>query len=318
MVTETTLSTKKRPGTNGSHNHANGNGTTSYKTRENWPLDFAAAYRRERGPYTIRNAITLLSEEPLELFNGWLVWQPMTNPVERGVAANIQEILSIVARTQGFGRAYPDQMECVMVNEDMYKPDVCLISKERFERQVQPNEPGSEHLILKGSPEFVVEIRSPSNRRTQERKKRKSYFESGAMIIWDVADKKRKIWVYEASNPDKFQEYGENDEISCEALLPGWKRKVADFFNKDLSAEEVVGQAAVEWRAESRAEGKLEGELTGLRKVLLIQAQARFGENLPNNLEARLNRCESAKLVELAALFAIATDLADWLKALPE
>lgn len=83
--------------------------------------------------------------------------------------------------------------------------------------------------MLKGSPELVIEIRFPSNRRSQERKKRRKYFESGAVVIWDVDYQKRKIWVYEVGSPEKGQEYTEQDEISCEALLPGRKRKVADF-----------------------------------------------------------------------------------------
>lgn len=68
------------------------------KTRENWPVDLAAAYRRDHGPYTLSNASTLLAEEPLELFNGWLVWQAMTDAQERRVAATIQEILSLAFR----------------------------------------------------------------------------------------------------------------------------------------------------------------------------------------------------------------------------
>jgi len=311
MVTRT-LSSRKRPPTNGLHNQANG--TKNFKTKQDWPLDLGEAYQRDRGPYTLHNAITLLAEEPLELFNGWLVWQAMTDAEERRIAATIQVILDIAARALGFGQAYPDQLECVMVNQDLLKPDVCVISKERYEQQVEPEAPGSEHLVLKGSPELVVEIRSPSNRRTQERKKRKSYFESGAEVIWDVDYQKRKIWVYEVGTPDKGQEFTEQDEISCKPLLAGWKRKVEDFFSKDLSAEEIVGQVAGQWRAESKAEGEIEA----LRNILIIQAEARFGKELPENLEERLNHCKLEKLIELATLVATTSSLADWLKALPD
>lgn len=304
MVTRTlNPKTRRRSGTNG------------YQTNPHWPVDFAAAYERDRGPYTLHNAITLLAEEPLELINGWLVWQSMTDAEERRAAANIQEILSLAARAIGFGQAYPDQLECEMANEDVYKPDVCLISKERYDNQVQPAEPGSQHFVLKGSPELVVEIRSPSNRRTRERQKRANYFENGALVIWDVDYKKRRIWVYEVGTPDEGREYHEQDVITCEAILPGWKRKVADFFSKDLSAEEIVGEAANQWRAESRAEGRAEGELAVLRRVLLIQAQARFGNDLPDDLEERLSRYEQAELMNLAASLPAAHNLAEWLKA---
>jgi len=311
MVTRT-INTTKRPAKNGSR--AKTNGPTPYRTSQNWPLDYAEAYRRLPGIYTIHNATTLIAEEPLELFNGWLVWQAMTEPQERRIAGTIQVILDIAVRASGFGQTYPDQLECEMLNEDVHKPDVCIISTERFEKQVELVNPTSEHHILKGSLELVVELRSPSNRRTKEKQKRKVYFESGTVVIWDVDCEKSKIWVYEVEDPEKRQEYTENDEISCERLFPGWKRKVADFFSPDLSAEEIVGQVASQWRAESRAEG----ELTAIRQVLLIQVQARFGEELLDRVEERLSLCKLEKLIELATLLATTNTFADWLKVLPD
>ena len=93
----------------------------------NWPADIGEAYRRYRGPHTIQNAEVLIQEEPLEIYNGWLVWQDMTDAEERRIAAVIQEILSMAARVVNFGQAYPDQFECLMINEDIFKPDVCLV-----------------------------------------------------------------------------------------------------------------------------------------------------------------------------------------------
>src|SRR5947208_1399603 len=107
MASET-LTTKKRHSKNGSslrHKEA----TTIYRSAENWPVDIEAAYRRLPGPYTAANAWVLLEEEPLELFNGWLVWQEMTNLEERRIANIIQVILDLAARWVGFGQAYPDQ-----------------------------------------------------------------------------------------------------------------------------------------------------------------------------------------------------------------
>jgi hypothetical protein len=52
-----------------------------------------------------------------------------------------------------------------------------------------------------------------------------------------------------------------------------------------LSAKEIVGQVASEWRAESKAEGEKVGQEAGrksaLQEVLVIQAQAHFKEELP-------------------------------------
>jgi Uma2 family endonuclease len=301
MATET-FTTKKGPSENGKE--------PVYRTRQDWPLDFEAAYRRVRGPYTAVNTWVLLDEEPLELFNGWLVWQPMTDADERRIAGVIQEILSLAARWAHFGQAYPDQLECVMGNGDVFKPDVCLVSHKRFDSRVEPVAAGLDHKILRGSPEFVVEIRSPSNRRTQERRKRKIYFENGTEVIWDVDPIKHKIWVYEVENPETSREFNTSDEITCERFLPGWKRKVGDFFEKDLTTEQIVGQPVEEWRKE----GFEQGERATLIKLILRQAGRRFGESaLPSDLEATLNRLSPEQLTELADAINVSSTLADWL-----
>ena len=136
-----------------------------------WPTDILEAYGRSVGPYTIDNAEMILDGEAVELYNGWLVWQEMTDFFERTVAGNIQAMLDLSARKAGFGAGLPDQMECLLSNGDVIKPDIALISWGRA-ATAQPTGP-SQRLILHGCPELVVETRSPSNRRAQERRKRK-------------------------------------------------------------------------------------------------------------------------------------------------
>src|ERR1700709_209947 len=127
-----------------------------------WPRTGLEAYARWRGPYTVENASTLLQEEPLELYNGWLVWDKLTDFEERRFAANIQEILSMVARLIHFGQAYPDQVECELKGGDVIKPDVCMVSKERVKTRLAERGP-DKRLLLQGGPELAVELRSPSN-----------------------------------------------------------------------------------------------------------------------------------------------------------
>jgi Uma2 family endonuclease len=41
-------------------------------------------------------------------------------------------------------------------------------------------------LVLQGGPDLVVELRSPSNTRPEEKRKRPQYFDNGTLIVWDV------------------------------------------------------------------------------------------------------------------------------------
>lgn len=279
------------------------------ETGGRWPRSGTEAYARYRGPYTVENASTLLEEEPLELYNGWLVWDKLTDFEERGFAANIEEILSMVARLIGFGRAYPDQVECELAGGDVIKPDVCLVSDERVKTRLAARGPDN-RLLLQGGPELAIELRSPSNTRAEERRKRKQYFDNGTSIVWDVDPKRKRIWVWRVETPDQHREYKGNDLIDCEPLLPGWQRRAGDFFAQNLTAEEVAGQAAQEWRADERH--------NALRDVLLLQAGVKFGPELPADLAERLNRLDAAQLTALVASIATSPTLADWLASSPE
>jgi Uma2 family endonuclease len=228
------------------------NGKQSPRVEErpdNWPRDILQAYARGQGPYTVDNANTILEEEAVELYNGWLVWQEMTNPIERRVVANLQAMLDLSARKAGFGQAMPDQLECLLSNGDVIKPDASLLSWQNLESGLVPTGP-NERPLLRGCPELVIEVRSPSNWRAQERRKRQLYFTNQTQIVWDVDEANQGIWVFRAENPEEPTLYQMGDEITCEPLLPGWRRALAHIFAEEASAEAVAGEVAVAWRAE--------------------------------------------------------------------
>ncbi len=291
--------------------------------RENastWPLDLIEAYARPPGPYTIENAETILEEEPIELYNGWLVWQEMTNFIERRVVANINDMLSVPARKMGFGQILPDQVECLLKDGTVIKPDTSLISWQRVERVVTPKGPRDRPTLV-GCPELVVEARSPSNRRIQEKRTRKLYFANHTQIVWDVDEINREIWVYRAELPEEPTHFGMDDEIDCEPLLPNWRRRVADIFAAEVSAETVLGEVVDEFRNEGKIEGieigKADGAAQALRSVLPLLVRVRFGVQPPVDLPQRLQRRNLTQLEQLQNAVETCATIEQWLALLP-
>ena len=168
---------------------------------EGWLSDPLEALKRERGPFTAVTAEQILEEEAVELYNGWLVPQEMTDLVERKVVSTIQGMLDLSARKIDFGQAIMDQMECLLNNGTVIKPDCSLISWERFNRDVIPYGPNQRPTLI-GCPELVIESRSPSNWRKQEAAKRALYFAHGTKIVWDVDEANNEIYVYRAEAPE--------------------------------------------------------------------------------------------------------------------
>jgi Uma2 family endonuclease len=257
-----------------------------------WLSDPLEAQTRPPGPYTLENADLYLDQEAVELYNGWLVWQEMTDFKERTVIGTIHSMLDLSARKLGFGQAVPDQAECLLRNGDVIKPDACLISWQRLQTAAVPQGPNNRILLL-SCPELVIESRSPSNRRRQEAQKRAQYFAHGTEIVWDVDEENAVIYVYQAATPTKPTRYGKADAITC-ALLPGWRRQVADIFADRASAEAVAGEVADAWREEGieigeargieigEARGIEIGEAKGMRQGLLaalaLGLELKFGD----------------------------------------
>lgn len=227
-----------------------------------WLDDPLEAMARPRGPYTLDNADDYLDQEPVELYNGWLVWQEMTDIRERTVIGTLHSMLDLSARKAGFGQAVPDQAECLLRDGHIIKPDASLISWQRLQSASAPQGP-NDRILLLICPELVIESRSPSNRRRQEAFKRAQYFANGTALVWDVDEANAVIYVYQAAMPAKPLRYGLGDEITC-PLLPGWRRWVADIFANVVSAEAVAGEVADAWRAEGVEQGIEIGEARGI------------------------------------------------------
>jgi Uma2 family endonuclease len=265
------------------------------------PRDLLEASRRAPGPYTFDNAFDWLNDYPLELMNGWLVWDKMTDFDERTFANNIEVILDIAARMANYGQAYPDQVECQLKDGPVIKPDVCVVSNGRRIGQVKTTGRGRrKRKLLYGTPELVVELRSPSNTRDSDAFKRGQYFANGTLLVWDVDPRRRFILVWHANEPDVSQQYNEGDILTCE-LFPGWSRPVADFFAVGQSAEAMIGQLANRIQI----------------RMLKVQLEARFGaENLPPDFAERLANFNNTQLEALVATAATAPTLQGWLAKL--
>ena len=269
-----------------------------------WLYDPMDALTRAPGPYTSWNASQYLEEEPVELYNGWLVWQEMTNIRERTILGTIQDMLSLSACQANFGQALPDQAECKLDDKNVIKPDACLISWRHLREDAQPDGP-NERILLMKCPELVIESRSPSNRRRQEALKRQQYFANGTEVIWDVDEENEVIYVYRAENPQKPVRYGVADEIDCLPFLPNWRRRVADTFADNVSAEVVAGEVAEEWRNEGveigEARGIEIGEARGQETERQKMIQAMLADGLDPATVARIANLPVAQVAQIAA-----------------
>ena len=100
------------------------------------------------------------------------------------------------------------------------RPDVLYISNARLARAPKG--------YLEVAPELIVEVVSPGNGADEMRAKAAEYLAAGVELVWVAFPSTRTVMVYRRSGVNV--EFGPNDTITGENVLPGFEAKVSSFF----------------------------------------------------------------------------------------
>jgi Uma2 family endonuclease len=80
------------------------------------------------------------------------------------------------------------------------------------------------------APDLAVEVVSPNDFWQKVNRKVHEYFAAGVRQVWLVSTDEREVSIYDS--PTQITVLTENDELSSEALLPGFRCRVSDIFGK--------------------------------------------------------------------------------------
>jgi Uma2 family endonuclease len=169
----------------------------------------------------------LIPEDGLrhEVLDGEHFVSPAPRPRHQIVLANLHFKLMSFVNQKRLGRVLFAPLDFVFDQHNVAQPDLVFISNERS------------GLIgdtyISGAPELVVEILSPSTRRTDELIKRSIYERFGALEYWLVDPDRRTVQVFRRIG----SAFGPAEALSTEAgeelttpLLPGLVLQVRDIF----------------------------------------------------------------------------------------
>lgn len=140
------------------------------------------------------------------------------------VGVEILVLLRTFAKQAGQAKVYSNELgyRCFESADTVRFPDVSVV---RMEKKGQiGNDPGYMPIPA----DLVVEVVSPNDLTRKVNEKVKSYLAAGFGLVWVADPDWRYVHVY---RPDgSIQLFTENDEITGEQALPGFRAKVADFF----------------------------------------------------------------------------------------
>ena len=104
-------------------------------------------------------------------------------------------------------------------------PDLAFTSWERIPNRRLPNVQGPTL-----SPDWCIEVLSPSNTAKEMKRKRSEYFKVGTRLVWQIYPKKRSVEVY--VDRDNFTTFDESVTLSGKPVLPEFKLKLAELFGE--------------------------------------------------------------------------------------
>ncbi|MPZ23273.1 MAG: Uma2 family endonuclease [Dehalococcoidia bacterium] len=159
-----------------------------------------------------------------ELLEGELLSMAPSSDGQGLVAGTIAVLLGAADLQTGRGRVLVADTGYRLAShpDTVLAPDVAFLLKARVR-------PASERKgFPPGAPDLAVEVLSPSNSASEMARKVDHYLRAGATLVWLVDPERRSVAVYQRGGETRFLR--EDDEIDAGELIPGFRRRVADFF----------------------------------------------------------------------------------------
>jgi Uma2 family endonuclease len=133
--------------------------------------------------------------------------------------------LRVWAQQDGSGVAFGSSTGFDLPNGATRSPDASWVERSRLEML----SPEQKKKFLPLCPDFVIELRSPSDRLDELKDKMQEYIDNGAQLGWLLDPNDSQVYVY---HPGSAVECLENPRsISADPLLPGFLLNLAEIWD---------------------------------------------------------------------------------------
>lgn len=161
-----------------------------------------------------------------ELIDGEHYVTPSPNTRHQQILGNLHGLLWVHLQSHPGGRVFLAPFDVVFSDFDVVEPDLLYISRERLDGVLTK-------AHVRGAPDLVVEIGSPSTRRRDETIKRHLYERFGVSEYWVIDPELDTIKVFRqiGDRHERAAELAaENDDVLRSPLLPGLELPLATIF----------------------------------------------------------------------------------------
>ena len=173
--------------------------------------------------WTDEALLALTDEGKCEIVDGELIVSPAATSSHGSVIMRIMIPLANYVLANNLGEVLEGQSGSRMLNGDLFAPDISFIVLARWRPHKQAGVP-----FFPGAPDLIVEVLSPSDRKSVLQKKLTRCFQNGTRLAWVVDPRKRTVQVYHSPAPDKILTI--DDALDGENIVPGFTLPLRQVF----------------------------------------------------------------------------------------
>lgn len=173
------------------------------------------AYPAEKkDKYTYEDYLRTPEDKRYELIGGELIMVPAPTMKHQEISIELSYLLMKYNKENDMGKFYVAPTDVYLDDENVVQPDILFVSKERSEIITEAN--------VKGAPDLVVEILSPSSAYSDLVKKKALYARFGIKEFWVVAPDEKTVetFLLEGNTYRTSQSFSEADNLTSN-MFPG-------------------------------------------------------------------------------------------------
>lgn len=163
-----------------------------------------------------------------ELIDGEHYVTPAPVRKHQAIVMNLSGLIWSHLQQHPVGRVYSAPFDVIFSDYDVVEPDLLYISNERAQ-QIETSP------CVRGAPDLVIEIGSPSTRRRDETIKRRLYERFAVQEYWIIDPELDAIKVFRRIE-ERYERVAElqleNDDVLTTPSLPGLEMRLAKIFEE--------------------------------------------------------------------------------------
>ncbi|MDI6716897.1 MAG: Uma2 family endonuclease [Actinomycetota bacterium] len=178
---------------------------------------------KKKAKYTYKDYLRMPEDKRYELIGGELTLVPAPKTKHQRISTRLEYLLMRHIEENNFGEIFHVPTDVYFDEENVVQPDILFISKERQDI-VDEN-------YIKGAPDLIIEIVSPSSGYYDLVKKKKLYARFGVKEYWivDPEEKAAEVYLLKDNGYEIAQSLSEDDKLTSRTF-PGLSIELKELF----------------------------------------------------------------------------------------